>query len=296
LGEDFTDLAAMALKESCAAAGVNARSAQLIRVFASAVYHLPAADAVARVARSTSLESLARIRTSLAVTSWLVEAHEFPTVTPLPVQQPIESHGCIVTFWRYLPQENKSRPSAGDLGRLLKELHRLPKPPISLPTYQPLQSVQRAISQSRAVNDGDRTWLTNHCKGLLDAYGKLEFELPQGMIHGDAWWGNLLYDGAQTVLADWDAVCLGAREIDHLPTLQAAARFGLPGHQREAFISAIDHDVTSWPGYPTLLAIREVSTLTALLENAHSDDRSRRELNRRIRSIQQGDNAQWTTF
>ena len=47
------------------------------------------------------------------------------------------------------------------------------------------------------------------------------------MIHGDAWWGNLLRDGDRVVLADWDNVSTGPREIDLIPTLQAP-RFGLP--------------------------------------------------------------------
>ena len=72
------------------------------------------------------------------------------------------------------------------------------------------------------------------------------------MIHGDAWWGNLLRDGDRVVLADWDNVSTGPREIDLIPTLQAS-RFGLPEHERDAFIAAYGHDIRSWPGYPVLL-------------------------------------------
>ena len=61
------------------------------------------------------------------------------------------------------------------------------------------------------------------------------------MIHGDAYRGNLLRDGQRAMLADWDAVSTGLREIDLVPTLQAS-RFGLPVGERDAFI-AYGHDI-----------------------------------------------------
>jgi Ser/Thr protein kinase RdoA (MazF antagonist) len=115
------------------------------------------------------------------------------------------------------------------------------------------------------------------------------------MIHGDAYRGNLLRDGKRVVLADWDSVSNGPREIDLIPTLQAS-RFGLPNHQRAAFIAAYGNDITDRPSYPILRDIRELSTLTALLHNAHADTSSLRELKQRLRSIRQGDDQKWTTF
>jgi len=40
------------------------------------------------------------------------------------------------------------------------------------------------------------------------------------LIHGDAYRGNLLRDGKRVVLADWDAVGAGPREVDLIATLQ----------------------------------------------------------------------------
>lgn len=296
LNQGFATQTDKALEASCGAADISMRGARLIRIFASAVYHLPAANAVARIARCTSEQSATRIRTSLAVTRWLTDEHDFPTVRPLPLEQPIVTHGCVVTFWHYLPQDNNKYISAGVLGSLLRKLHRLPNPPVDLPAYRPLLSVRRAITHSHAISEEDRDWLSEYCDQLHNSYKKLEFQLPPGMIHGDAWRGNVLHNGSDAVLADWDAVSIGPREIDHLPTLQAAARFGLSEEQRDAFTSAIGYDVTSWSGYSTLLAMRELSTLTALLLNGHSDARSYRELFRRLTSIRNDDNHQWTTF
>lgn len=132
---------------------------------------------------------------------------------PLPVAQPVTGHGCVVTFWRYLPQAG-SEPGPADLGHLLRQLHQLDPPQIPLPAYRPLVSVRRAIGASRAIDEDERAWLTGRCEHLLEAYGVLSFELPVGMIHGDAWRGNLLRDGHRVVLADWDTVSTGPREID----------------------------------------------------------------------------------
>ena len=94
----------------------------------------------------------------MRVTRWLTETG-FPAVEPLPVEQPVVTHGRAVTFWRYLPQRG---PAAGvaDLGHLLRRLHDLGLPPFPLPAYQPMVSVSRAIHDSQALTDEERTWLT----------------------------------------------------------------------------------------------------------------------------------------
>jgi hypothetical protein len=295
-GRPVADLPAVALAALLSAAercGLDSRGARLIRLFATAVYQLPAAGAVARIALVTSPDSVGRLATSVRVTRWLAGIG-FPTVEPLPVGQPVTGDGWAVTFWRYLPQDGPE-PVPADLGLLLRRLHRLDPPPMPLPAYRPLVSVQRAIESSRAIDEEQRAWLRNRCEHLLDAYGQLSFPLPAGMIHGDAYRGNLLRDGHRAVLADWDAVSTGPREIDLIPTLQGP-RFGLPDDQRDAFIAAYGHDIRSWDGYPVLHDIRELSTTSALLRDGHIDQAARLELQIRLRSFRTGDDCQWTPF
>ena len=289
---DFPSAAASALLDAASRCGLDARGAWLMRRFGTAVYHLPAADAVARIALLTP-DSVTRLATSVRVTRWLTETG-FPTVEPLPVGQPVTGHGCVVTFWRYLPQEGPA-PRPADLGRLLRQLHGLGSPPVPLPAYQPLVSVRRAIDASRAVGEDERAWLTDRCEQLVRAYGQLTFQLPAGMIHGDAWRGNLLRDRHRVVLADWDTVSTGHREIDLVPTLQAS-RFGLPEDQRDAFVAAYGHDIRSWDGYPVLRHMRELSTLSAMLRDSHADAAAHREMGIRLRSLRTGDHQQWTSF
>ena len=290
---DLHAVAPSALQQAAEQCGLDARRTRLIRLFATAVYHLPAAEAVARIAPVTSTDTVTQLATSVNVTQWLARTG-FPTVEPLPVDQPVTSHGCAITFWQYLPQ-NGPTPGVAALGHLLRWLHRLGSPPASLPTYRPLGSVRHAIESSRAIDEGERAWLRQRCDQLLDAYDRLSFPLQAGMIHGDAWLGNLPRDGRRVVLADWDAVSIGPREIDLIPTVQAP-RFGLPEHQRHAFIAAYGHDIRSWDGYPVLRDIRELSTTSALLRDGHADEGARRELQVRLESLRADDNHRWTPF
>jgi aminoglycoside phosphotransferase (APT) family kinase protein len=281
------------MRSSAERCGLDPRGARLIRVFATAVYHLPAASAVARIAPVTSTDTVTRLANSVQVTRWL-GGIGFPVAGPLPIEQPVVVDGCAVTLWRYLPQEGPPlRPA--DLGLLLRRLHQLEPPPFTLPAYRPLLSVREAIESSQAINEGERAWLRNRCVQLLDAYDRLSFVLPAGMIHGDAWRGNLLRDGHRVVLADWDEVGTGPKEIDLVPTLQGT-RFGLPEPERDAFIAAYGHDIRAWDGYPLLREIRELSTITALLRKGSGIDVASRELQVRLRSLHTGNDQQWTTF
>ena len=79
------------------------------------------------------------------------------------------------------------------------------------------------------------------------------------------------------------------------PTLQAS-RFGLPDDQRDAFVAAYGQDIRSWDGYPVLHGIRELSTITALLRDAHADAAARHELRIRLRSLRTGDHHEWSSF
>jgi aminoglycoside phosphotransferase len=290
---DLAQAAPRALADAAQRSGLDATGATLIRLYSTAVYHLPAATAVARIAAPASPQLVSRLATSVTITRWLTESG-FPSVEPLPVEQPVTAHGCAVTFWRYLPQHSRP-PSVAELGTLLRSLHGLGSPPCPLPDYEPLRSFRAAIQASQAISANERAWLTGYCHHLLGAYHQLQFRQPAGLIHGDAWRGNLLWDQGRVVLCDWDAVSTGPREIDLIPTFQAP-RFGLPEADRDAFIAAYGHDIRDWPGYPVLHAIRELSTTSALLRNARADPAAHRELHTRLGSIRAGDNRSWTSF
>src|SRR6185437_5813124 len=89
--DDFPVTAAKALRAASKQLGLDYADARLIRVFGTAVYYLPGAAAVARIAQASTPEVITRLRTSVRVTHWLAE-QGFPVVEPLPVVQPVASH------------------------------------------------------------------------------------------------------------------------------------------------------------------------------------------------------------
>jgi len=76
---EFPAVAASALEDAAERCGLDARGSWLIRLFATAVYHLPAVDAVARIAPVTSPESVTRLATSVNLARWLAGL-SFPAV------------------------------------------------------------------------------------------------------------------------------------------------------------------------------------------------------------------------
>jgi|HubBroStandDraft_1064217.scaffolds.fasta_scaffold17069_5 aminoglycoside phosphotransferase (APT) family kinase protein len=73
------------------------------------------------------------------------------------------------------------------------------------------------------------------CDELAAGLSSLVPALPAGVIHGDAWQGNLLVDEGVPVLSDLDQVSVGPREWDLVPTIVNIRRFGYPPNRRGAF-------------------------------------------------------------
>jgi Ser/Thr protein kinase RdoA (MazF antagonist) len=186
------------------------------------------------------------------------------------------------------------------LAAFLRQLHQLTTPPadlpVELPTYQPLQSFTAVLAAARGLPDDDLDFLADTRQRLLTAYTDLAFVLPPGLIHADAWTGNLLWDGDRTVLADWDAVSHGPREQDLAITHQTA-RIGVPRSERQAFADRYGFDVTTWDGYPVLRDIHQLHTLTSFIRLAPTDPAARAELRHRITCLRNGDQStRWTPF
>lgn len=148
-----------------------------------------------------------------------------------------------VSFWVYYPQPELPQPlTSAHLGRLLADLHAIPPPPRDLPRWVPLDSLDHALQDDTVavvLTDTDRDWLHRRVGEVRDELATLDWPLGHGLIHGDAWVGNLLQaptthspDGI--VLGDWDRVAHGPREVDLIPTWHAARRYGKgPGWTRD---------------------------------------------------------------
>jgi hypothetical protein len=283
---------------ACDIAGYR-RGARLLRHFANAVYLLDHAPVVVRV--SYMVDAVARARTSLAVVDWLVaqgfpatETADLPSRAPQPIAMVPDGHEVAVTFWKYYPQPlGEADPGSRVLGRLARELHRGPMPPAQLREYVPLRSLSAALADpasEQALHGEERDWLLQRVAELRLAFDELDYPLGHGLIHADLYTGNLLWDTSTAggvALGDWDSVVTGPREVDLVPTYQEP-RFGEPIETVDAFADAYGYDLRAWPGYQTLYNIRELSTLTALVQLAPRSHASATELRHRLQTLRDG--------
>ncbi|MGV9336657.1 phosphotransferase [Nocardia sp. NPDC003726] len=282
-----------ALTQASQLAGLEASDATPLREHATGVWLLPRVDAVARIGRADTAD---RAEVSLIVANWLV-AEAFPAPEPLTVQ-PIAVDDAVVTFWRYYPQPDAAdRPPVAELGNLLRQLHNLGEPPITLDEYQPLAELTGLLDGDDAavLPRAERDWLAQRASSLIESYSRLDSALGMGLVHGDAYPGNLLWGPDRTVLlGDWDEVSIAPRELDLTNTYQGI-RFGRPSEVLDQFTAAYGYDVRLSPSFPTLREMRDLHTLGSFIRRAaKGDDAAEHELMHRLATLRAGaDSARW---
>jgi Phosphotransferase enzyme family len=280
------------LVAACRQVGLDPAGAVLLRYHVNAVYHLPHADAVARM---VPLKRLEQARRSVHVTRWL-HTQGFPATVPLDVNQPVQTDDCVVTFWRYY--DHTRQPPPAELARLLRQLHSFQLPPYPLSTYEPLESFLDELNTygPKVLSVPEYDFLREQAQGLRRAYGDLGSVLGRGLIHADARVGNMLWDKDTVVLGDWDSVSLGPRELDLVITYQGT-RYGRSEAELDEFSRAYGWDIRTWPGYTTLRDIRDLQTLSAPLRLAVDRPEVADELHHRIRGLRARDyGQQWYSF
>ena len=282
-----------ALREACALAGLDDHDAVLLHIRGNAVYHLPRNDAIARVRFAPTRPNGVRdqLVAVLQTTSWLRRLG-YPATEPLDLDQPVAVDGHLVTFWRYVTVIADGVRDAAALGRLIRRLHSIPAPDISLPPANLLGSLRVDLHDSDAVTPADREWLLASADVLEQRYLRTRWTLGSGLIHGDAHAGNLLHAVGPVVLGDWDAVSHGPREMDLVP-MSMWYRYGRPQSEWDDFCAGYGINPADLPGLALLQQLRELQALASYARNA-ADPAYREELARRITSLKEGDrNLPW---
>ncbi len=284
------------LRDVCERLGLDATGARLLRLRSNAVFKLRA-DMVVRI--TTDPDAVTRLPVVLAVARWLAD-RGFPAVRPVDEipGQPIVHDGRTVTFWRYV--RSTGRPTTRQLGRVLRSLHGEPVPPMALrrltdPLAEVRHAVEHAVEPGAGVLTSDqRAWLRDRIEELTGRWLDLDTGSPV-LLHGDAWIDNLLrlHDG-DVMLCDWDGVAVGPREWDLVHTYHGQRRFGLSASDVDDFARAYGSDLRLWPGYSTLMEVRDMYAVGIHIRNAVGDPFSRQELPRRLDSLTRGDgHARW---
>lgn len=279
-----------ALRAACGLAGFDSGDAVLMHIRGNAVYHLTRSDVIARLRYVPGPPDLVRkqITAALQTTTWL-RRHGFPATEPLDLDQPITVGQYLATFWRYETVTESGGRDLRALGELIRRLHSLPHPHVSLPSANPLGSLRTDLSSGGTITAADRRWLLAKADDLEEQYHLTEWTLGTGLIHGDAHAGNLLHTSEGVILGDWDSVSHGPRELDLIPT-SMWYRYGRPRAEWDTFCAAYDVNPAGLPGLPLLQELRELHALAAYARNAN-DDSYRAELTRRITSLVAGDRA-----
>jgi len=289
-----------ALDDACQQVGLDQRDARLIHHYANAVFLLPAENAVARVARSSSRGQAAQ--TAVEVTRWATDVHGYPATRPLAdLPAALVADDVVITFWSYYEQPAEQAPvTSADLARLIRHLHALPAPPTQLPPWRPLVSLETTVLKaptSAAFTEADRELVLARIDEVRDDLSSLDWPLGQGLIHGDAWAGNLLVDSTsdpvRVVLGDWDGVAYGPREIDLAPTWHAATRYGRGQEWADRFSQVYGYDLAGWPGCDVLLQMRDLMQLTGPLRRATPGSRYEQALRQRLEGIRSGSTTVW---
>lgn len=293
------------LHEACRRAGLDPHGARLIHHYTNAVFHLPAEDAVARV---TTRASHPYAATARDVCDWLVIDHDFPATRPLPGTSAVLIDDTTVTFWVHYPQPEPAPPlTSAHLADLLRRLHDLPDPPGALPQWRPLTSLEatvRTIDDPVVLADADRRWLLDEISDTRARLADLDWPLGYGLIHGDAWAGNLIWDAtdvrsglsSRPVLGDWDGVARGPREVDLIPTWHAATRYGRGPAWSGEFTGHYGYDLANWTGYPVLSRMRDLVQLTGPLRRTRRGSVFERVLHQRLAGIRAQDASVWTAL
>lgn len=280
-----TSAAAVTLASACELAGLDPTGARLIRLGTNANYRLAARPVMVRI----SPGHLEVVRKELAVARWLA-ANGFPAGRIAEeIPQPLHLDGRIVTFWELITAHDI--PAAvPDIAHLLFKFHQLPDPTdFTLPRFDPLDHTAQRL---RSAGDGkDAEFLRARCEELRELYAGLRFELPPGVIHGDAHEQNALRDQAGTVLLlDFESCAWGPREWDLGVLAMRYQPFGWISQNEYAQCVAAygGYDITGWPGYTVLAGIRALSMTSWLLEKADQSPDHAAEFRKRMVGLRAG--------
>jgi len=258
-----------------------------MRLGSNAVFRLTG-SVVVRVAPCG--EGVASARRATAVARWL-KAENYPAARLLPFNQPVMVNGRAVTFWEAVSPVGNEWASTRQLAALLVKLHELVPPrDLRLPEVAPFATAEARIASSTWLTGKDRDLLADSLTDLRQRLAGLDWQLPTGVIHGDASVGNVLRSSdGRPVLIDLDAFSVGHREWDLVLTATYFDSLGWhTSNEYTEFAQVYGWDIMSWPGYKTLRELCEFLMIVWAVAQADGSERVSAEATKRIASLRAG--------
>ncbi|GAA1994323.1 phosphotransferase family protein [Kitasatospora viridis] len=276
------------LDTACRRVGLDPEGAVVLRGHTNAVFRLTAEPVVAKIARLGTRST--DVQRTVQLVRWLTSL-DFPTVTLLPVEQPVVVDGHAVTFWSYLPQPDHP-VTAQQLAGPLRTLHQLPRPPFEIRPLDTVGAIRRSITAITELPPEQLQYLSARLDHLEKELIDLQFPLPPALLQGDPQHRNALHHGERAVLCDWDTTAFGSPEIDLVTIEIHCRRFGYGPAHYAAFADAYGFDVAGWDGYTVLRDLRELRMITTNAKRAPAGSNTLAEVSRRIEGLHRGDHEQ----
>jgi hypothetical protein len=273
--------------------GIDVTGARLIKFTNNAVFSLPAAHVVVRIAASTTMT--ARVEKVIRVARWL-EQGDVPAVRLLDIHQPLVIDDLYLTLWDEVPDGGLA-PTGANLAAILQQWHRLDPPDGGFPAWAPMAEVRDRLTEPDGVDPDDLAYLRDECDLVEEQLAGLPYELPAGPIHGDAFMGNLIDGAMGPVICDFDSSSEGPREWDLVPLAVGKLRFDYPGDDYGALARRYGFDVIEWAGFSVLRRLRELKLVTSLVPVLASRAVLRPQWQKRMNSYRSGDETmRWSTY
>lgn len=279
---------------ACTSAKFQTDDASLMRLGENALFHLPRAQAVVRIARS--MDYWADAVKEVNVSRWL-DGHRFPAAEICETDQPIQIEGHPVTFWKFIEGRPGDTSDVAILGRTLRRLHAIPDPKdFKLPPKDALGRVRPRISKA-PIPESDRKFLLNRLDKLAADLPRLEYKLDPSPTHGDAHVKNLMIRNDNPVLIDLERFAYGQPEWDLAVTATeySTAKWWTDDQYRN-FVDAYGYDVMTWDGFSTLRAVNELSMTTWLMQNVAESAEIAGEYELRMRTLRGEGSPRWKPF
>jgi Ser/Thr protein kinase RdoA (MazF antagonist) len=279
---------------ACADSGLDDHQAELMRFGENALFHLPVADVVVRIARTMGYWDDAV--TEVNVSHWLA-GHHFPAAQTYDVAQPIKTSGHPVTFSRFITGRSGDQRDIATMGSVLRRLHETPGPTtFTLPPEDILGRVEPRIATARISAD-DRRFLLLLTEDLRAKVSTLDFPLQPAPTHGDAHNENLIIRQGEPVLIDFERFAWGQPEWDLAMTATEylTAKWWTVD-QYAKFCDAYGYDVTDWAGFDVLRAVHELKMTTWLMQNVAESAEIADEYQVRMRTLHGEPSPGWQPF
>ncbi|MFC5268131.1 phosphotransferase enzyme family protein [Kribbella qitaiheensis] len=281
-----------ALKGICQESGLLADEAELIKYTNNAVYRLPTQGVVVRFGAgdlaSQRADHVARIA------RWLQD-HDAPAVRLAPgLAQPVLFENYSATIWQLLEGSNPDWTGA-ELAAPLLGWHKL-TPMTGLKPWDPFGSARSRLAMADGLPTDDHAWLTQQWADIEADYRALIPDLKMGLLHGDAYIGNLLREPTgRYVLCDFDGTSIGPLAYDLVVAAVSALRFGaIQDHQ--ALATTYGLDVTTLASWPTLRRIRELVLVTSVITDLRNRPDIAKVHAHRLATLRSGANELWRRY